>query len=79
MFAPVPEKVRTDVNEWIRNSGKFDAVFDYSNMIADPDDPEAMLPLYDSGDNVHPSAAGGRKIAEDIDLGLIAKLLGIEG
>lgn len=79
LFAEAPEKVRTDVNDWIRNSGYYDYVLDYDQMIADPSDPERMLPPYDSGDNVHPGPGGGLKIAESIDLCQIGKMLGLEG
>lgn len=79
LFAEKPEKVRTAVNEWIRTSGSYDYVLDYDRMIADPEDPERMLPPYDSGDNVHPGPGGGLKIAESIDLWQIGKMLGLEG
>ena len=77
-FAQEPELVRMRVNEWIRSSSCFDYVFDFDRMIADPKDPQRMLPLYDSGDHVHPGAAGGAKMAEGIDLSALGILLGLE-
>ena len=77
-FAQEPEQVRMRVNDWIRSSGCFDYVFDFDRMIADPEDPQRMLPLYDSGDHVHPGAAGGAKMAEGIDLSALGILLGLE-
>lgn len=79
LFAEQPEKVRVEVNEWIRNSGCYDLVLDYDQMIADPEDRERMLPSYDSGDHVHPGPGGGLKIAESINLWQIGNMLGLEG
>lgn len=79
LFNDASEETRTEVNTWIRDSGNYDAVFDFDAMIADPADPQQMLQLYDSGDHVHPSAKGGLRIAECIDLNQIVVLLGLEG
>lgn len=78
-FAEEPEMVRRRVNDWIRSSECFDFVFDFDRMIADPKEPERMLPLYDSGDNVHPGTKGGIRMAEGIDLDKLGRLLGLEG
>ena len=65
------EEKRQTVNEWIRTSGAFDGVVDFDEVIRDPDDPQQMLPEYDSGDNIHPSDAGYQAMAEAIDLELL--------
>jgi len=62
------EAVRDEVNTWIRTSGEFDAVVDFDRATADPADPDALLPAYDSGDRLHPSDAGYRAMAEAVDL-----------
>ncbi|WP_433273532.1 SGNH/GDSL hydrolase family protein [Actinosynnema sp. CS-041913] len=62
------EAVRDEVNAWIRTSGEFDAVADFDRATADPADPDALLPAYDSGDRLHPSDAGYRAMAEAVDL-----------
>ncbi|MBB5953988.1 lysophospholipase L1-like esterase [Saccharothrix tamanrassetensis] len=62
------EAVRDEVNTWIRTSGEFDAVVDFDRATADPADRDALLPLYDSGDHLHPSDAGYRAMAEAVDL-----------
>jgi lysophospholipase L1-like esterase len=50
---------RQQVNDFIRNNGgTFDAWVDFDAAIRDPADPPAMLPVYDSGDHLHPSDAG---------------------
>lgn len=37
------EAARRKVNQWIRTSGRFDAVLDFDAAIRDPDDPEKIL------------------------------------
>ncbi|KAH8177748.1 GDSL-like lipase/Acylhydrolase family protein [Sarocladium implicatum] len=67
---PNREVTRQRVNEWIRESGKFDAVFDFDEVIRDPDQPDMLLPAYDSGDYLHPNPEGFKAMAESIDLSL---------
>jgi lysophospholipase L1-like esterase len=64
------EALRQKVNEWIRTSGKFDAVIDMDAAVHDPANPTKLLPAYDSGDHLHLNPAGYRKMAEAIDLNL---------
>lgn len=64
------EQKRQAVNEFIRTSGEFDGVIDFDKAIRDPADPQRVLPKYDSGDNLHPSDAGYRAMAEAVDLSL---------
>ena len=64
------EAKRQAVNEFIRTSGAFDGVIDFDEAIRDPNDPERMRPVYDSGDNLHPGDAGYRAMAEAVDLHL---------
>lgn len=59
------EIVRSEVNEWIRNSGTFDAVIDFEAAVRDPHMPTQMLPEFDSGDTLHPSDAGYQAMAEE--------------
>jgi lysophospholipase L1-like esterase len=58
------------VNEWIRTSGRFDAVIDLDATLRDPANPLHLLPEADSGDHLHPSEAGHRMMAEAVDLAL---------
>ncbi|MGY1856849.1 SGNH/GDSL hydrolase family protein [Modestobacter sp. SYSU DS0290] len=67
--SPVGEAQRRAVNDWIRGSGAFDGVFDFDAALRDPRDPSRLLPVYDSGDHLHPSDAGYRRMAEVVDLG----------
>jgi lysophospholipase L1-like esterase len=65
---PANEAARVALNRWIRTSGEFDGVVDVDRVLRDPSHPTRLLPLYDSGDHLHPNATGGRAIARAIDL-----------
>jgi lysophospholipase L1-like esterase len=52
------EKSREAINDWIRNSGRFDAVVDFDKAARDPQNPRNILPQYDSGDHLHLNPAG---------------------
>ena len=65
---PANEAMRKELNHWIRTSGEFDGVVDVDLVLRDPRHPTRLLPAYDSGDHLHPNAAGGRAIANAIDL-----------
>jgi alpha-L-fucosidase 2 len=68
-WTPSGEVAREQVNAFVR-SGKSgcDAVIDQDTATHDPAHPTRYLPLYDSGDHLHPNDAGHRVIAADIDL-----------
>jgi lysophospholipase L1-like esterase len=65
---PANEAARQAFNHWIRTSGAFDGVIDVDMVLRDPSHPTRLLPAYDSGDHLHPNAAGGRAIANAIDV-----------
>jgi lysophospholipase L1-like esterase len=67
-WTPAGEAKREAVNNWIRTSGAFDGVIDFAAAVADPSDPERLNPAYDSGDHLHPNAAGYRAMAAAINL-----------
>jgi len=64
------EADRQAINRWIRTPGNFDAVVDFDALTRDPANPMRMKPAYDSGDHLHPSAAGYRAMADSIPLEL---------
>jgi lysophospholipase L1-like esterase len=68
--SPAHETARQTVNEWIRTSGKFDAVIDLDAAVRNPANPTRLLPAYDSGDHLHLSVAGYQAMADAIDLEL---------
>jgi lysophospholipase L1-like esterase len=68
-YTAVYEANREAVDSFIRSSGGvFDAVVDFDAAIRDPGNPLAMLPVYDSGDHLHPSSAGYQAMANAVDL-----------
>jgi lysophospholipase L1-like esterase len=72
-FSPMGEAKRQAVNTWIRSSKTFDAVIDFDAAMRDPENPSKFLPALQSGDNLHPNNAGYKKMAEIIDLALLAR------
>jgi lysophospholipase L1-like esterase len=67
------EADRQLINAWIRAAGHFDAVVDFDKALADPARPNHLNPAYDSGDHLHPSAAGYRVMGELIPASLFAR------
>jgi lysophospholipase L1-like esterase len=65
------ERKRETVNGWIRHSGEFDGVVDFATATADPRQPQMFNPAFDSGDHLHPNAAGYRAMANAINLGML--------
>lgn len=61
---------RQAVNRWIRTSGEYDAVIDFDAVLRDPANPRRLLPLYDSGDSLHPNNAGNDAMGNAINLTL---------
>jgi lysophospholipase L1-like esterase len=64
------EAKRETVNRWIRTSGAFDGVIDFAAAVRDPSNPRRFLPMYDSGDHLHPNDAGYKAMADAIKLSL---------
>ena len=64
------ETEREIVNEWIRTTNLLDDVIDLDKAVRDPADTLSFLPIYDSGDHLHPSEAGHHMMAEAVDLNL---------
>jgi len=67
---PEKEKVRQEVNAWIRNSGEFDGVIDFDAAVHDPSHPTQILPSFDSGDHLHVNNAGNIAQGNAISLAL---------
>lgn len=67
---PANEATRAALNDWIRTGRAFDGVIDVDRVLRDPAQPTRLLPIYDSGDHLHPNTNGGRAIADAIDLRL---------
>ena len=66
--SPAAIAARNEINEWIRTAGAADAVVDFHAAVRDPANPDRLLPAFDSGDHLHPSAAGYQAMADTVDL-----------
>ena len=73
---PERERTRQRVNDWIRTSGRFDAVVDFDKTLADPATPSQLNALYNSGDYLHPNVAGYQKIADEFPLEIFEEFAG---
>lgn len=67
-YEPAGEVTRLAVNAFIRSSGLFDGVADFDAVVRDPNDPQRLLPRYDSGDHLHPNATAYRAMASTVPL-----------
>jgi lysophospholipase L1-like esterase len=63
------EQCRNEVNAWIRQSGNFDAVFDFDSEVRNPEDKESLVSS-NQNDGLHPDLYGFKKMADCIDLKL---------
>lgn len=64
------DAARNMINDWIRNSGHFDAVIDFDKVLRDPEDTAALLTGAQSGDYLHPNELGYKMLGESVDLRL---------
>ncbi|MBY9065251.1 SGNH/GDSL hydrolase family protein [Sphingomonas yunnanensis] len=62
------EADREAINAWLRAPGHVDGVIDLDRLLRDPARPTYLARRYDSGDGLHPNAAGYRLIGESIPL-----------
>ena len=72
-FTPDGEADRQTINNWMRTSGKFDAVIDLDAATRDRQIPAHLSAAADSGDHLHPADVGYKIMADAIDLKLFAK------
>ncbi|TAK86626.1 MAG: hypothetical protein EPO09_19470, partial [Aquabacterium sp.] len=64
------DRVRNEINSWIRQGGAADGVVDFDAGMRDPQAPAYLRPDYDSGDHLHPNAKGYEAMAACVDLSL---------
>lgn len=69
-YSPEKEKIRQEVNAWIRTGGEFDGVIDFDQAVRDPNHPAQLLPAFDSGDHLHVNNAGNVAQSNAIPLSL---------
>ena len=65
-YAPFREELKNEFNHWLRTTDLLDGCADFDLAVRDPQKPEAFLPVYDSGDHLHPSKKGYEKMAEAV-------------
>ena len=64
--APFRQEMRHAYNDFIRTTDLIDGCIDFDKALRDPERPDWFLPEYDSGDHLHPSAAGYKRMAMEI-------------
>ena len=69
--APFRQEMRHAYNDFIRTTDLIDGCIDFDRALRDPDRPDHFLPQYDSGDHLHPSKAGYRRMAQEIPAALL--------
>jgi lysophospholipase L1-like esterase len=67
------ETARQEINAWIRDSGRFDAVIDFDAAARDSHKPTRLSAAVDGGDHLHPGPDGYKIMAESVDLKLFGK------
>lgn len=69
-WSPADQQNLETVNYWIVSSGAFNGVIDSARAVADiyndQCNPTAMFPPFDSGDHLHPNAAGQTALANAV-------------
>ena len=69
--APFRQEMRHSYNDFIRTTDLIDGCIDFDKALRDPENLDWFLPEYDSGDHLHPSAAGYRRMAMEIPTELL--------
>jgi len=71
VYSDYGESVRSAVNQWIRNSGAFDAVVDFEAAVRDSKDPTRFRAEADSPDMLHPANPGYKLMGEAFGLNIL--------
>lgn len=67
------EAKRQTLNTWIRTQRSADGVVDFDAALRDATDPQVLNAAYDSGDHLHPNAAGTQAMAQAVDPKLLER------
>ncbi|MHB1854984.1 MAG: GDSL-type esterase/lipase family protein [Acidimicrobiales bacterium] len=75
LWTPAQQAALTQVDQWILEAGGFDGVMDLAASVADVYNgacqPDALYPDFDSGDHLHPNAAGDTVLADSVPTTLL--------
>lgn len=64
--APFRQEIRHAYNEFIRTTELLDGYIDFDREMQNGEESNALIPSYDSGDHLHPSDEGHKKMAEAV-------------
>jgi len=73
------EKVRTEVNAWMRSARDFDGVIDADAILRDPAQPTKLLAAFDSGDHLHAGDAGNERLAAETPMDICPRPAVVHG
>jgi len=65
------EKIRQQVNHWIRSVADVDGLIDFDAVVRDTSRPSRLRSEFDCGDHIHPNDRGYRAMAEAIPISLL--------
>lgn len=69
--APFRQEMRHAYNEFIRTTDLIDGCIDFDKALRDPERPDWFKAEYDSGDHLHPSTIGYRRMAQEIPVEIL--------
>ncbi|MFB9684291.1 GDSL-type esterase/lipase family protein [Amycolatopsis plumensis] len=61
------------VKRWNTCGGKCSGVVDFDTVLADPLQPNSILPAYDNGDGIHANAAGQQALADFVSVPMLTR------
>ncbi len=64
------DDIRIAANEWIRSQKLSDGIIDFEAAVRDAQNPRAFAPECNSGDSLHPSLEGYRRMAESVPMNI---------
>lgn len=70
---PIRDRTRQRVNEWIRESGVFDAVIDFDQVLKDKEESWVLRREFDSGDRLHPNTQAFKTMADTFAVEIFEK------
>lgn len=73
---PIREQTRQNINDWIRNSGSYDYVVDFDQILRDPKNPSVTARRYLGPDCLHPNNKGFEALANGFPLEVFSMLGG---